>query len=112
MIPISYNRRVTITRRGNNVANDGGYGPAGEYATHLTSVPAQIVESAQNKADIYDGIRFPAFGSANFPPQYDIKPDDRIVDGSRTYEIFRASMVYATINIPHFIRAEWREVQQ
>jgi hypothetical protein len=112
VIPISYNRRVSIQRRGNNVTNDGGYGQAGAYAAHIADVPAHIEETSQTKSDLYDGVRYPSAGTAVFPPYLDINVDDRIIDGSRTYEILRAHPVWATINIARFIRCEWREVQQ
>lgn len=112
VIPILYNRQVSIQRRGNNVTNDGGYGQAGAYAAHLANVPAHIEETSQTKSGLYDGVRYPSAGTAVFPPNLDIQVDDRIIDGSRTYEILRAHPVYASINIPKFIRAEWREVQQ
>lgn len=112
VIPLAYNRRVAIQRRGNNVANDGGYGQAGAYAAHLADVPAKIEQFSGTKAQMYDGNRFATNGQAMFPPNLDIQVDDRIIDGTRTYEITRANVVYASINIPQFIHSEWREVQQ
>lgn len=112
MIPIAYNRRVAIQRRGDNATNDGGYGQAGAYAAHLADVPAKVEQFTGTKAQIYDDNRYATNGQAMFPPNLDIKVDDRIIDGTRTYEITRANVVYASINIPQFIHAEWREVQQ
>lgn len=112
MIPIAYNRRVSIQRRGNNVTNDAGYGQAGAYAAHLADVPVHIEETSQTKAGMYDGVRYPSAGTAVFPPNLDIQADDRIIDGTRIYEILRAHQVYASINISKFTRCEWREVEQ
>jgi hypothetical protein len=111
LIPIGYNRRVTIQRRSNTVATDAGFGNAGIFANQFTNVPCNIEQNTGGKAVIYDGDRFVASGVAMFQPDLDIRNGDRIVDGSRKYEIIRSHVVYAAISIPRHRHCEWREIQ-
>lgn len=112
MIPIQYNRRVTIQRQSDGVATDNGYGNAGVFTNVLTNVPCNIEQEIGSKASVYDGTRFTANGVARFQGNLDIRVGDYIADGSRLYEITRSHPVFAAINIPTYLHCEWREVQR
>ena len=111
MIPIGYNRRVTSQRRSDTTASDAGFGNAGVFTDLLTGVPCNIEQNTGAKADLYGGERFVASGVAKFPPNLDIRNGDRIVDGTRKYEITRSHLVFAAVSIPRERHCEWREIQ-
>jgi len=111
VIPVGYNRRVTIARRGDSVATDSGYGNAGVFTNQFTNVPCNIEHNTGAKALVYDGQRFVATGVAYFPTNLDIRTGDRILIGTEKYEIVRSHLVFAGVNIPRYRHCEWRAVQ-
>ena len=111
MIPPGYNRRVTIQRRTDTTASDAGFGNAGVFTDQFTNVPCNIEQNTGAKAAVYDGERFVASGVARFQPNLDIRNGDRIIDGTRKFEIIKSFLVYASISIPRERNCEWREVQ-
>jgi hypothetical protein len=111
LIPIGYNRRVTIARRSDTVASDSGFGNAGVFTNVHTNVPCNLEHNTGAKAAVYDGERFIASGVAYFPSNLDIRNGDRILVGTERYEILRSHLVFASIGVPRYRHCEWRAVQ-